>query len=165
MSDSVEDFGTAAEQFYKQQIENEKKKCSRQSCVDMKTLLRKQIDEMEAKYKNHKDAVEMCAIVIAEKNSEIESLGKLTEHNEPAACSNPQTFNLNFIDFGDNFSTVQLSQLRFIGSTKREDSTVDIRAANHESPLRRPTGCATKKINNWTWQTGSKKRASNAEKY
>lgn len=65
------------------------------------------------------------------KNREIENLRKSTEHNEPAACTNPQTFNLNFIDFDGDFSTEQLSELRFIGSTKSEDSTIEFMKANY----------------------------------
>lgn len=120
-SDSVVDFGTAAEQFYKQQLENKEKKCSRQSCIDIKAMLQKQIDEMEMKYKSHKDTAEICSVVVSEKNREIENLQKLLGCEESATCSNPQE--LNIINFSDSFTIDQLSKLRLIGKTKSEDST------------------------------------------
>lgn len=87
----------------------------------MKAVQQKQIDEMEIKYKSHTDAAEMCSIVISEKDREIENLRELLGCNVSTTCSNPQT--LNFIDFVDNFSIDQLSDLRLIGPTKSEDST------------------------------------------
>lgn len=154
IADSVEEEEKGEEErgnslaanFYLNSLEEQQKPtCDKQKCVDLKSELQTQLKDIEKKHQQHRDAVNMCTEIIAEKDDEIRRLEKLISEITVCDSSQPSTSSENakdtqenvqtthepasanesvlFDQFKDDFTLEQLNGLREIGSTIRDDSS------------------------------------------
>lgn len=111
---------STSDQFYGACL-SQQLQCNKVTCVNVKSTLQNQIREVEKKIEERKDNIDMCKIIIAEKQSEIEDLKKRIETKVVPLSSSEKP--LLFSEFNEDFTEQQLSRLRSIGTSKREDST------------------------------------------
>lgn len=108
--------------FYRDALLLQKTKCTKNACVQSKSLIERQIKEMESKKKKTEEAIATCKSIIAKKEHTIEVLKKESFHVKESEGSN-RSVELIFDEFASEFTQSELADLRLIGGTQREDST------------------------------------------
>lgn len=75
----VEERLKLADQFYQNSLVEQRSKtiCDKQKCIDLKSELQAKLKDMEKKCRQHENAINMCATIIAEKDQEILDLRQL----------------------------------------------------------------------------------------
>lgn len=120
---------SVATEFYRNQLHTT---CDKNSCIELKTMLRSKIDEIEEKCLKRKKQIEICQNIIGEKKIEVARLQKTLEISQPIEISQqklnpthttPRTQILIFSSFLCNLSEEQLADIRLVGPSKAEDST------------------------------------------
>lgn len=119
--------------FYKSCL-NEQNQCQNEFCINKKNELEQKKEEVLKKIKKNEDAIKICANILSRKEEEIKKLHQDVERleiKEKIVLATGAILNTNtnencmesFSTFGNNFTAEELSQLRSIGLSSREDST------------------------------------------
>lgn len=123
--------GTIPEQFYGECLTAQVHSCDKVDCINTKATLKSELKAMQEKCRNIKEAIEICAEIVADKDSEIQNLlQKLavttTEKCVGAEClvkeSTNKCNNGLFNAFQSDFNADQLSYLRSVNNQSEKDS-------------------------------------------
>lgn len=163
-----------ANEFVKTCLQEETSECKVEKCVQLKYRLKLQLQEIQAKYYQHEDALKVCKLVIEQKEIEIDDLKKMipekptktgelnanpnaneSEANPNASESVSKPNPLRFSQFSNDFTDEMLAKLREINLTYHDDSkfvssVMKFMYENRLSCLKSKsvTGRTTKKDNN-----------------